>query len=213
MPRSNTSGPSQRMLRVGEQVRHALSDLLQRGEVRDDLIETTVISVSEVRMSPDLKIATAFVAPLGASAAAAAPQGQAQTSFQLQPLPTPGLTEYTIVIDGQILRYRNGHQEWASFSWPSAQGQPGAHISALAADGRTVEIADFPGQFGLEKLINSAQRQRLGDGLFVMSWSGDGYRVSVNFRMISEARAVASGAGGNGLRGLQLPPTVAGVSS
>ena len=54
------------MLRVGEQVRHALSDLLSRGEVRDDLIERTVISISEVRMSPDLKIATAFVAPLGA---------------------------------------------------------------------------------------------------------------------------------------------------
>ena len=54
------------MLRVGEQVRHALSDLLQRGEVRDDLIEATVISITEVRMSPDLKIATAFVAPLGA---------------------------------------------------------------------------------------------------------------------------------------------------
>ncbi len=59
-------GPSQRQLRVGEQVRHALSDVLTRGEVRDDLIETTVISVSEVRMSPDLKIATAFVSPLGA---------------------------------------------------------------------------------------------------------------------------------------------------
>jgi ribosome-binding factor A len=54
------------MLRVGEQVRHALAEMLQRGEVRDDLIENTVISVSEVRMSPDLKIATAFVAPLGA---------------------------------------------------------------------------------------------------------------------------------------------------
>jgi len=59
-------GPSQRQLRVGEQVRHALSDLLQRGEVSDDVIETTVVSVSEVRMSPDLKIATAFVSPLGA---------------------------------------------------------------------------------------------------------------------------------------------------
>ncbi len=59
-------GPSQRQLRVGEQVRHALSDLLQRGEVSDDVIETSVISVSEVRMSPDLKIATAFVSPLGA---------------------------------------------------------------------------------------------------------------------------------------------------
>ena len=67
MTRSTSTGPSQRQLRVGEQVRHALSDLLSRGEVRDDLIERTVISISEVRMSPDLKIATAFVAPLGAA--------------------------------------------------------------------------------------------------------------------------------------------------
>jgi ribosome-binding factor A len=66
MSRFDNSGPSQRQLRVGEQVRHALSDMLQRGEVRDDLVETTVISISEVRMSPDLKIATAFVSPLGA---------------------------------------------------------------------------------------------------------------------------------------------------
>ncbi|SMH35335.1 30S ribosome-binding factor RbfA [Mesorhizobium australicum] len=63
---SGTTGPSQRMLRVGEQVRHALAEVLARGEVRDDVIEQTVISVSEVRMSPDLKIATAFVAPLAA---------------------------------------------------------------------------------------------------------------------------------------------------
>jgi ribosome-binding factor A len=65
MPHS-AKGPSQRMLRVGEQVRHALSETLQRGEILDPLIEMTVISVSEVRMSPDLKIATAFVSPLGA---------------------------------------------------------------------------------------------------------------------------------------------------
>jgi ribosome-binding factor A len=63
---SNEKGPSQRQLRVGEQVRHALSEMLARGEVREDVIETTVISVSEVRMSPDLKIATAFVSPLAA---------------------------------------------------------------------------------------------------------------------------------------------------
>lgn len=55
------------MLRVGEQVRAAITQVLQRGEVRDDLIEKTVISISEVRMSPDLKIATAFVTPLGVS--------------------------------------------------------------------------------------------------------------------------------------------------
>jgi ribosome-binding factor A len=54
------------MLRVAEQVRHALSETLQRGEIIDPLIENTVVSVSEVRMSPDLRVATAFVSPLGA---------------------------------------------------------------------------------------------------------------------------------------------------
>jgi ribosome-binding factor A len=62
-----SSAPSQRMLRVGEQVRAAITQVLQRGEVRDDVIEKTVISISEVRMSPDLKIATAYVTPLGVS--------------------------------------------------------------------------------------------------------------------------------------------------
>ncbi|MDZ5700185.1 30S ribosome-binding factor RbfA [Chelativorans sp. M5D2P16] len=60
-----TSAPSQRQLRVGEQARHALAEILQRGDVRDPQVEGVVISVSEVRMSPDLKIATAFVSPLG----------------------------------------------------------------------------------------------------------------------------------------------------
>ena len=67
MKKPTSSAPSQRMLRVGEQVRAAITQVLQRGEVRDPLIETTVISISEVRMSPDLKIATAFVTPLGAT--------------------------------------------------------------------------------------------------------------------------------------------------
>ena len=66
MPRSPSSGPSQRQLRVGEQVRHALAETIARGDIIDPLIETTVVSISEVRMSPDLKIATAFVSPLGA---------------------------------------------------------------------------------------------------------------------------------------------------
>lgn len=65
MSRSPTAGPSQRQLRVGEQVRAALTQVFQRGEVLDPLIEATVVSVSEVRMSPDLKIATAYVTPLG----------------------------------------------------------------------------------------------------------------------------------------------------
>ncbi|MBB4009694.1 30S ribosome-binding factor RbfA [Allorhizobium taibaishanense] len=67
MSKPTNSAPSQRMLRVGEQVRAAITQVLQRGEVRDDLLEKTVISISEVRMSTDLKVATAFVSPLGVS--------------------------------------------------------------------------------------------------------------------------------------------------
>ncbi|WP_254492822.1 30S ribosome-binding factor RbfA [Bartonella sp. B1099] len=58
------AGPSQRQLRVAEQVRHAVAHILQRDILLDDVLKDVVISVSEVRMSPDLKIATCFVLPL-----------------------------------------------------------------------------------------------------------------------------------------------------
>jgi ribosome-binding factor A len=58
-------GPSQRMLRVGEMVRHKLAELLIRGEIHDDVLASHVISITEVRLSPDLKLATAYVMPLG----------------------------------------------------------------------------------------------------------------------------------------------------
>lgn len=56
---------SQRQLRVGELIRHALVEILMRGELRDPDLEGVSITVSEVRVSPDLKNATAFVMPLG----------------------------------------------------------------------------------------------------------------------------------------------------
>ena len=57
-------GPSVRVLRVGEQVRHVLSEILQRGDVHDDVLAKHPVSVTEVRMSPDLRHATVFVKPL-----------------------------------------------------------------------------------------------------------------------------------------------------
>ena len=65
MSKFSAKGPSQRQLRVGENVRHALTQLLQRGEVQNETLQSTLVSVSEVAMSPDLKIATAYVSPLG----------------------------------------------------------------------------------------------------------------------------------------------------
>lgn len=58
-------GPSQRQLRVGELIRRALSDVLARGDVHDPDLNRMSITVGEVRTSPDLKIATAYVLPLG----------------------------------------------------------------------------------------------------------------------------------------------------
>ncbi len=62
------AGPSQRQLRVGELIRRTLSEVLMRGEVHDPDLNRHSITVGEVRTSPDLKVATAFVMPLGGAA-------------------------------------------------------------------------------------------------------------------------------------------------
>jgi ribosome-binding factor A len=62
---SEGRGPTQRQLRVGELIRRRLSEMLQRGEVHDADLGRMSITVGEVRMSPDLRVATAYVLPLG----------------------------------------------------------------------------------------------------------------------------------------------------
>jgi ribosome-binding factor A len=61
---TGSEGRSVRLLRVGEQFRHILSELLARDEVHDDVLTSHSVSVTEVRMSPDLRHATAFIKPL-----------------------------------------------------------------------------------------------------------------------------------------------------
>ena len=63
--KSSASGGSQRQLRVGETVRHALAEILAHGNVHDPDLEGHIITVPEVRMSPDLKLANVYVMPLG----------------------------------------------------------------------------------------------------------------------------------------------------
>jgi ribosome-binding factor A len=67
MSRNHQKGgePSHRMLRVGELVRHAMSELLSRGALNDPVLDAHVVTVPRVRMSPDLKLATIYVMPLG----------------------------------------------------------------------------------------------------------------------------------------------------
>ncbi len=59
------AGPSQRQLRVGEQLRHVLAEVIARGDVQDPDLAGRVVTLPEVRMSPDLRLATVYVMPLG----------------------------------------------------------------------------------------------------------------------------------------------------
>jgi ribosome-binding factor A len=70
--RRGRQAPSQRQLRVGEEIRHALADVLSRADFRDPTLRSLNITVTEVRVSPDLRNATAFVTPLGSDGADAA---------------------------------------------------------------------------------------------------------------------------------------------
>ncbi|HUZ32757.1 MAG TPA: 30S ribosome-binding factor RbfA [Xanthobacteraceae bacterium] len=63
--RHQSAGGSPRQLRVGELVRHAVADMLSRGDIHDPVIEAHMITVPEVRVSPDLRLATIYIMPLG----------------------------------------------------------------------------------------------------------------------------------------------------
>ena len=166
-----------------------------------------------------------WVAPLegasgGGGGAAASSGGSAastsQTVFQILPAGAPGLLEYTVEIDGQTLRYRNMAAAWTNFSWPNPAGAPGARITATTTDGRTIEVFNEPGRFGLERLFAAAKKAKTADGNNELTWTRDGVSVSVQLRIISQpgATAQASGAGqtkaSSGLLGLKLPAQVAG---
>ena len=154
----------------------------------------------------------AWVTPVeGAAAGASDPAAAARTVFQVLPQGVSGLLEYTIEIDGQQLRYRNTAASWTNFFWPNPGGVPGVRISAVTNDGRTVEIFNEPGAFGLERLFSQAKRERTADGNNQLSWTKDGQTVTIWLRVISQPGAQGTGARGrSGMLGLQLPSRVVG---
>lgn len=85
-------GPSQRQLRVSEVIRRQLSDVLSRGEVHDPDLNRMVITVGEVRVSPDLKVATAYVCPLGGQNADAMFELLKKNQSELRRAVSKGLT-------------------------------------------------------------------------------------------------------------------------
>ena len=187
---------------------------------RGDSITPRTWADMGVRLRPEFVGGVgAWMAPLGGQSAAAAGGGasEVQTVFQMLPQAVPGLTEYTIEVDGQVLRYRNGKASWAHFVWPGP-GTPGVKIGGVTYDGTPVTFFQEPGRYGLEKMINSAQRKRVDDGVFELRWAKGEAAVAVQLRIISNAEAPtaqaapqAGGAGTSSSAGLgSLPAIIAG---
>jgi type VI secretion system protein ImpL len=155
----------------------------------------------------------AWIAPLSAGGVAMG-QGAAQTVFQIQPLPAPGILEYTIEIDGQQLRYRNTPAQWTNMVHPGPQGIPGARITAVAFDGRSVELFNEPGQFGLKRMIDAAARKRKDGGVHELRWTSGAIAVALDLKIVSSPEVGGSEASApqeQGFRGMRLPETIAGA--
>ena len=150
-----------------------------------------------------------WVAPLSNNGVAAS--GAAQTVFQVLPLSAPGTLEYTLEIDGQQLRYRNTPPSWNNMVHPGPQGVSGARVSAVTFDGRTVELFNQPGQFGLQRLFEAAQRKRKDGGVFELRWSAQNVSVAVDLKIVSSPQSTGGGQSqAQGFRGLRLPPAIVG---
>ncbi|WP_110975027.1 type VI secretion system membrane subunit TssM [Acinetobacter sp. WCHAc060042] len=143
-----------------------------------------------------------------------APVAQNQSNFQFYPIENTKLLSYTIDIDGQRMLYENGVQQWVNFVWPNAGAIPGARITAIDLDGKTHTIFEAPGEYGINRLIDSAQRTQRG-GSYEMIWKNQQnpeLAVKVNFRLISGD--ASGGVGGQrSYNGMQLVDQVVSTKS
>lgn len=153
-----------------------------------------------------------WVAPLGdtGGTTTGARGSQKTYVFQILPLPGHGISEYTIELDGQRMRYRNTPPQWHTFTWPNPEGLPGVHISGVAGDGRGIDLLNVPGRDGMMQLFSTARQKQLGKNHHRLTWTENGASVAVELRIVSVTEA---GSGNSaGLVGLQLPAAVAGAT-
>lgn len=160
------------------------------------------------------------VAGLTAAGNAVLHEGEG-AKFELQPVPTPGLSEIVIEVDGQVLRYRNGPQPWTGFTWPNATGNSvqGARIQVVSFSGVSTSVANFGGRLGLMRLLNQARVDEHNGGTAMLEWrfkaanaglerlaggESEGELVHFNFRVVSGANPLSL----SGFRRLGLPEKI-----
>jgi type VI secretion system protein ImpL len=116
-------------------------------------------------------------------------RGGETARFELQPVPTPGLSEIRIEIDGQTLRYRNGPQPWQAFRWPAGE-QQGARIQATTFDGATANVTHQPGRMGLIRMLGESKRDydpqtTHGRLTWHVEGLGEANEITFNFNQVS----------------------------
>jgi type VI secretion system protein ImpL len=182
---------------------------------RGDTVSTRTWANMGINLAPPVVASfPGWVAPLAANGvanAAASSGGEAQTNFDLQALGAVSATEFTIEIDGQALRWRGQPQPWVHMAWPNPAGVPGAKITAITPEGRSVVIFNEPGHFGLKKMIDAAKRKRKDNGAFELTWDNAGVSVTANLKIVGttpppvQAQAAPASAG---FKRLRLPDTL-----
>ena len=146
-------------------------------------------------------------------------EGEA-AKFELQPVPTPGLSEIVFEVDGQALHYRNGPQSWTGFSWPNVAGNSiqGARIQVVAFSGVSTTVASFGGRLGLMRLLSQSRVDEHADGSALLEWrftpganpnaaaerETGGETVRFNFRLVNGANPLSL----SGFRRLGLPEKI-----
>jgi len=94
----------------------------------------------------------------------------AVSRFELQPVPTPGLKEILLEIDGQRLHYRNGPQAWTPFSWPGPASYQGARLQGVTLEGAAVPVQNAPGRLGLLRILEQARTFEPGGSMHTLEW-------------------------------------------
>jgi len=177
--------------------------VVRRGDV---LAPRTWADMGITFVPPALQRFPAWMAPVAAGGVAPT----TQTVFQLLPHAASGLVEYSIEIDGQLLRFRNGVPQWANMAYPGPQGSSGVRISGVTPEGKVVELFSESGAQGLRRMIDSASRTRKEDGVHELRWSSGSVSVTVDLRITGTP---GSTQGDSGYRGMRLPEIVVGKGS
>ncbi|MCE7032157.1 type VI secretion system membrane subunit TssM [Lysobacter sp. GX 14042] len=186
-------GPSGAIARFGEE---ALGTLVIR---RGNTLTPRRWADIGISLSPEL--VGGYGQWVGGSAA-----DSPQMVFQVLPMAATG-REYSLVVDGQRMRYRNTPPQWHTFQLPG-EGVPGVEITAVTGDGREVQVFNAPGAGATEAMFAAAEASRIGDQHYRLAWKRDGAEVAVELRIVS---AVQPNATASDSLGLRLPPQVAGT--